>query len=120
MAGDPTGGSQPLPSSAGKASSIGQISNEPLTWTASDAVTVGAASGVLLAAAEGTGRVVRIKVPLSATTGICINYAAPATTAKQLIEPGETEYIPTEQEIRAIRAGAVDVTTHVSAGVVSA
>lgn len=98
--------------------SIGQVSSEPLTWTASDAATVGAASAELVAAGTGTGRIVRIKVPVSATTGICINFGAAATTVKHLIEPGETEFLATEQQIRAIRAGASDVTVYVSVGVV--
>lgn len=99
--------------------SIGQVSGEPLTWTAGSVATVGAASAELVPAGTGTGRTVWLKVPVSATTGICINYGAVATTSHQLIEPGETVFIPTEQQIRAIRAGAADVSVYFSTGVVA-
>lgn len=98
------------------ASSIGQVSSEPLTWAVTAAVTVGAASGTLLAAAAGTGRLVWIKVPSSASVGIHIDFAAAAATTDMLIEPGETVFIATEQEIRAIRAGSADVTVYLAAG----
>lgn len=96
--------------------SIGQVSDEPLTWEDPTTVTAGAASGVLVAANPGVGATVWIKVPVSATTGVCINFGAAATTSDQLIEPGEAVFLPTEQEIRVIRAGSSDVTVHVTRG----
>lgn len=98
--------------------SVGQVSSEPLTWTAPNASTVGVASGELIAAATGAGRTVVITVPATATGGIHINFGAAATTSKYLIEPGKSLIIATEQQITAIRAGASDVTTYVLTGVV--
>lgn len=99
--------------------SVGQVSADPLTWADPTTVTAGAASGVLLAAAAGTGRTVWLKVPVSAATGICVNFGAAATTSDMLIEPGETIFLATEQEIRCIRAGTGDVTVYITSGVVS-
>lgn len=99
--------------------SIGQVSDEPLTFTAPDASVVGAASAELVAAGTGTGRTVIISVPSTATAGIHVNFGAAATTNKFLIQPGGSLTLVTEQQIRAIRAGASDVTVYVLTGVVS-
>lgn len=99
--------------------SIGQVSSEPLVWSDPVTVTAGLASGVLLAAGLGTGRTVWLKVPVGATTGICINFTAPATTSDMLIEPGESVFLATEQELRCIRAGLADVTVHITTGTVA-
>lgn len=99
-------------------SSLGQVSDEPLTWTVADAVTVGAASGTLVAAATGIGRLVGISVPNTATGGVHINLGGgAATTNKYLLQPGDRIFIPTEQAITAIRAGASDVTVYTMVGV---
>lgn len=97
---------------------LGQVSAEPLTWTVPNAVTVGAASGELIAAASGNGRLVQIKVPTTATTGIHINFGAAATTSKMFVEPGERVTYSTEQQVTAIRGGASDVTVYVASAVV--
>ena len=98
--------------------SIGQTSDEPLTWTVLAAATVGAASGVLVPAGSGTGRTVVLKVPSTATAGVLIDYAAAADATDWFIEAGESLVVPTRQEIRAIRAGAADVTVYRQVGVV--
>jgi hypothetical protein len=96
----------------------GQISDDPLTFAVTPRVTVGNASGVLLAAASGTGRNVWIVVPPTADTGIIIDYGVAAAAATGFLLPPGAWIIPTTQEIRAIRAGAADVTTYVKAGTV--
>lgn len=99
--------------------SLGQVSDEPLTFTNDGVITVTNASGTLLAAGTGNGRQIWIKVPITADTGICINFGgAAATTSTQLVEPGETVFIPCEQAITAIRAGSTNVSVYVSHGVV--
>lgn len=102
----------------GPAQSIGQVSDEPLTWTVTPDVTVGAASGVLLAAATGTGRRVTLYVPEAAVAGIRIDFGAAAGATDFLLEPGRSWSEPTEQEIRAVRAGASDVAVSIMVGVV--
>ncbi|MEA3142891.1 MAG: hypothetical protein QOG31_215 [Thermoplasmata archaeon] len=102
-----------------KASSAGQASDEPLTFGTPTKVTVTSTSGVLLAAASGDGRNVHITIPPSADTGIHINLVGiAATTSHQLLPPGYYIF-PTEQEIRAIRGGAADVSVYVMAGAVA-
>jgi hypothetical protein len=98
--------------------SVGQVSQEPLTWAVGAAVTVGAASGVLQAGGVGVGRLVWIKVPSSAAIGVYIDFGAVASAADMFIEAGESVFIATEQEIRAIRAGGSDVTVHIAVGVI--
>lgn len=98
--------------------SLGQVSSEPLTWSDPDKVTATNASGALLAAGTGTGRLVWIKVLSTATTGVCINFGAAATTSDMPIEPGEAVFISTEQAINVIRLGALNCDVYVAYGVV--
>ncbi|MFO1534279.1 MAG: hypothetical protein ABR586_01300 [Thermoplasmatota archaeon] len=96
-----------------KSASVGQVSDQPLTFPALGAgnlVTVGAASSVLImaAAAGVVGPNVWITVPASADTGIRVNFGAAADANSFLLGPG-TYILPTSQEIRALRAGAADV-----------
>ena len=103
-----------------KAYSSGQVSEEPLTYAFPDAVTIGAASTVILAAASsGVGRVVILYVPEAAVGGVHLNVAGAATTSKFLLEPGKSIPLNTLQEIRGIRAGASDVTVYLYHGVVT-
>lgn len=99
--------------------SIGQVSDEPLSWTVLAAATVGAASGVLVPAGSGVGRTVALKVPSSAADGILLDYGADASATDWLLEAGESIVVNTEQEVRAIRAGAADVTVYRKVGVVA-
>lgn len=96
--------------------SVGQVSSEPLTWTVTAKNSVSSTSEEIAAAGTGAGRTVLIKVPTSATTGICINFGAAATTSSYLIEPGEARSFATEQQVQAIRAGASDVDVYVVIG----
>ena len=98
-------------------SSIGKVSDEPLTFTAPDASTVGSTSAELVAASAAPTRNVVISIPNTATGGIHINFDAAATTSKYLLQPGDRLALSTLQQIRAIRAGASDVTVYVLTGV---
>lgn len=99
--------------------SIGQASDEPLTWAVQPAATVGAASGVLVPAGAGVGRNVLLKVPSTAAVGILLDFAAAAGATDFFVEAGESLVLPTRQEIRAVRAGGADVTVYVLVGVVA-
>lgn len=98
-------------------SSLGQVSSQPLTWAVTAKNSVTNASETIAAAAAGVGRTVGIKVPVTATTGICIDFGATAATTNSfLVEPGETLFISTTQAVNAIRAGASDVDVYVMIG----
>lgn len=99
-------------------SSLGMVSGQPMNWTVIAVNSVSNTSEEIAPAASGIGRVVRIKVPSTATTGVCINFGAAATTSSHLIEPGEAVAFNTTQQIQAIRAGSVDVNVYVVTGVV--
>lgn len=92
------------------------VTDTQLTLTVPDKSTVGAASAELIAATTGIRDVI-ISIPSTASIGICINFDAAATANKFLIEPGGVFKARTAQQIRAIRAGGVDVTAYVITGV---
>jgi hypothetical protein len=102
-----------------KSQHTGQVSDENLTFGTPTKVTVGAASGVLLAAAAGDGRNVWICVPSTADTGVHVNMTGVAATTSHFLLPPGVYIFPSAQEIRAIRGGAADVSVFVMAGAVA-
>jgi len=100
-------------------SSIGKVSDEPGTQSLSDRITVGNATGALIAASTAVSRTVLITVPTSADTGIHVNAGAAATTSEALIHPGQSVVVTTKQAINAIRGGSADIVVEVWAFEVS-
>lgn len=104
---------------ANRASSAGQVSDEPLTWDTPAQVSVTGSDTTIAAAGTGVGRVVKLYVPVAAVSGIYVNLNGAATTSHYLIEPGTSEVFPTEQAIQGIRAGGTNVTVYVMIGAVA-
>lgn len=101
-----------------RGASGGQVSDEPITWGTPSQVSVTGSDTTVAAAGTGTGRVVKLYVPVAATAGIYVNLNGAATTSHYLIEPGTSETFPTEQAIQGIRAGGSNVTVYVMIGTV--
>lgn len=71
----------------------------------------------LIAGGDGSTREVTISVPATADVGIHVNFDADATTANFFIEKGtRSPPFRTQQEIRAIRGGASNVTAYLIVG----
>lgn len=98
-------------------SSLGQVSDLPLTWTVVASNSITNASEEIVAAAAGVGRTVVIVVPPGSDTGVCINFGATAATTSSLLLPPGFYVFNTAQAINAIRAGASDVTVYCAVGV---
>lgn len=94
------------------------VKQTALTLTTPDKVTVGSASGPLLAAGTASAlRPILVSVPTTAVGGIHIAVGGAATTNKFLVEAGGVLTINTGQAINAIRAGLVDVDVYLIHGV---
>lgn len=92
---------------------LGQVSDQPLTYTNRVANAISNASEELVAAVtSGAGRQVVITIPPSADTGVHIHFGAgDAVTTDLLLPPGFYSF-STLQRIAMIRGGAADVTVY--------
>lgn len=93
-----------------------KLSGVNYTYAVPTQATVGSASGEIVPSTSGFRKVI-IKVHPTATAGIYVNFGAAATSAHFLLGPGEVATYHTAQQIRAIRAGAVDVTIYIQTAV---
>lgn len=99
---------------------VGEVAEQPLTYSPNASAVVGAASAELVAADAGAvGRVVEIYVSAAADTGIHVAFGEAATVSHWFIPAGASKQFNTTQQIRAIRANAADVTVYVLVGKVA-
>lgn len=93
-------------------SSLGSVSDQPLTFTTPDKVNVDGDTELVAASVVSGPRIVVVTMLASAANGVHLNFGAAATTNKIPLEPGQTRIFATKQQVKAIKASggaAVDV-----------
>lgn len=96
------------------ASNLGQVSDQPLTFTDVAAVTVSNSDIALVAAdAAGIARTVIISMKPNVDTGIHLSFGGTAATTDLFLPPGIYSFV-TQQAVSAIRAGAADVIVYLA------
>lgn len=99
-------------------STLGMVSDQTLTFTAADAVSVDGDTEIAAVSAVSGPRLVVISLLSSAANGVHINFGAAATTNKLPIEPGQTRIFATKQQVKAIKAsGGAAVNVYVATAV---
>lgn len=99
-------------------SSLGSVSDQPLTFTAADAQSVDGDTEIAAASTASGPRLVLVKMLATAANGVHINFGAAATTNKLPLEPGQTMIFATKQQVKAIKAsGGAAVNVYVATAV---
>lgn len=96
------------------ASSLGQVSDQPLTFSDAAAVTVSNSDIALVAAdTAAVARTVILSMKSTVDTGIHVSFGGAAATTDLFLGPGVYSFVTT-QAINAIRAGAADVIVYIA------
>lgn len=99
-------------------SSLGSVSDQALTFTAADAVSVDGDTEIAAASTAAGPRLVVVTMLSSAANGVHLNFGAAATTNKLPLEPGQTRIFATKQQVKAIKAsGGAAVNVYVATAV---